>query len=158
MYLLGYSPLSWGSWPLPPLSLLWGKTGAEDVFLTIRLSHLGVRRWCCKGKLFLCSSMCVFLDYFFPPVVWWNFSAVLSDSHKGTLNMEVVKIDVWSGGGRGARWQLKIPIPPSCWCHCSMKVWENFKSIVYQLFSVVIVVNIASTCIALAPKESLEML
>ena len=53
------------------------------------------------------ANVCI-LGLLFSPVVWWNFSAVLSDSHSGTVNMEVIKIDVWSGGGRGVRWQLKF--------------------------------------------------
>lgn len=54
---------------------LWGKIGAEDVFLSIRLSHLGARGWCYKGKLLLCLPMCVFLDYFF--LQWCDGTSLL---------------------------------------------------------------------------------
>ena len=47
------------------------------------------------------------------------------------------------GGREGCEVTAEIPLPPSCWCHSSVKVC--FKNIIYKLFSIVIVViNVCS--------------
>lgn len=100
------------------------------------------------------SAMCLLFWIFLAPIVCWNFSAGLLDSHTVLPPMGGVKIYVLWG------WQQRTRIPPSCWCHSLAKVSENFSYVVCRLrhplpeckhFSITVTITVASMCVALAP-------
>lgn len=89
----------------------------------------GAGYWSSEIILLTLFSVCTLgLLFFFQ----WSARTFLLNSQTPTKVLsspKVIKIDVLCG-----RWQLETLIPPSCWCHTSVKVWENFRNFMCKCF------------------------